>query len=105
MNRQSKYYQLYPKTGRRNPILPMESARKEGAPSKGKTGVAESRRAAVRVYGHHTAHSPATAASAMSDKARYPVLAGWIAGSLEIVATYPIEYVKTQLQLQARITG
>ena len=37
----------------------------------------------------------------MSDKARYPVLAGWIAGSLEIVATYPIEYVKTQLQLQA----
>ena len=41
----------------------------------------------------------------MSDKARYPVLAGWIAGSLEIVATYPIEYVKTQLQLQARIAG
>ena len=57
------------------------------------------------VYGHRAAHSPATAASAMSDKARYPVVAGWIAGSLEIVATYPIEYVKTQLQLQARIAG
>ena len=27
-------------------------------------------------------------------------LAGWIAGSLEIVVTYPLEFVKTQLQLQ-----
>ena len=36
----------------------------------------------------------------MPDKPRHPVLAGWIAGSLEIVVTYPVEYVKTQLQLQ-----
>merc|ERR1719491_800867 len=36
----------------------------------------------------------------MTEKPRHPVLAGWIAGSLEIVVTYPLEYVKTQLQLQ-----
>ena len=36
----------------------------------------------------------------MAEKPRHPVLAGWIAGSLEIVVTYPLEYVKTQLQLQ-----
>ena len=38
--------------------------------------------------------------SSASEKPRYPVLAGALAGSLEIVVTYPIEYVKTQLQLQ-----
>lgn len=36
----------------------------------------------------------------MGEKSRYPVLAGALAGSLEIFVTYPIEYVKTQLQLQ-----
>ena len=36
----------------------------------------------------------------MAEKPRHPVLAGWIAGSLEIVVTYPLEFVKTQLQLQ-----
>ena len=35
----------------------------------------------------------------MAEKPRHPVLAGWIAGSLEIVVTYPLEFVKTQLQL------
>ena len=38
--------------------------------------------------------------SSASEKPRYPVLAGALTGSLEIVVTYPIEYVKTQLQLQ-----
>lgn len=33
---------------------------------------------------------------------QHPVLAGWLAGSFEIVLTYPLEYVKTQLQLQQR---
>ena len=37
---------------------------------------------------------------ASTEKPRFPVLAGWIAGSLEIVVTYPLEFVKTQLQLQ-----
>ena len=37
---------------------------------------------------------------ASAEKPRFPVLAGWIAGSLEIVVTYPLEFVKTQLQLQ-----
>ena len=37
---------------------------------------------------------------AAAEKPRFPVLAGWIAGSLEIVVTYPLEFVKTQLQLQ-----
>ena len=37
---------------------------------------------------------------ATAEKPRFPVLAGWIAGSLEIVVTYPLEFVKTQLQLQ-----
>ena len=36
----------------------------------------------------------------VAEKPRHPVLAGWIAGSLEIVVTYPLEFVKTQLQLQ-----
>jgi len=31
---------------------------------------------------------------------KHPALAGWIAGTLEISVTYPIEYVKTHLQLQ-----
>jgi len=31
---------------------------------------------------------------------KHPALAGWIAGTMEISVTYPIEYVKTQLQLQ-----
>ena len=39
-------------------------------------------------------------AMASAEKPRFPVLAGWIAGSLEIVVTYPLEFVKTQLQLQ-----
>ena len=30
----------------------------------------------------------------------YPILAGWIAGTLEISVTFPFEYVKTQFQLQ-----
>ena len=42
----------------------------------------------------------ATTESMASEKPRYPVLAGTVAGSLEIFVTYPIEYVKTQLQLQ-----
>ena len=37
---------------------------------------------------------------AAAEKPRFPVLAGWIAGSLEIVVTYPLGFVKTQLQLQ-----
>ena len=36
----------------------------------------------------------------MAEDPRHPVIAGWIAGSLEIVVTYPLEFVKTQLQLQ-----
>ena len=36
----------------------------------------------------------------MTEDPRHPVIAGWIAGSLEIVVTYPLEFVKTQLQLQ-----
>ena len=31
---------------------------------------------------------------------KHPATAGWIAGTLEIGVTYPIEFVKTQLQLQ-----
>lgn len=30
----------------------------------------------------------------------HPIVAGWIAGTLEISVTFPFEYVKTQLQLQ-----
>eukprot|EP00967_Tisochrysis_lutea_P092057 scaffold132507_cov30-Tisochrysis_lutea.AAC.3 len=33
---------------------------------------------------------------------RHPVTAGWLAGTFEIVFTYPLEYIKTQLQLQQR---
>ena len=33
---------------------------------------------------------------------RHPITAGWLAGTFEIVFTYPLEYVKTQLQLQQR---
>jgi solute carrier family 25 citrate transporter 1 len=36
---------------------------------------------------------------------KHPVLAGWIAGSLEISVTFPFEYVKTQLQLQQQASG
>jgi len=35
----------------------------------------------------------------------HPVLAGWLAGTLEIGVTYPIEYVKTQLQLQQQASS
>ena len=34
------------------------------------------------------------------EKNRHPVVAGTLVGSMEISVTYPIEYVKTQLQLQ-----
>jgi solute carrier family 25 citrate transporter 1 len=33
---------------------------------------------------------------------KHPVTAGWLAGTFEIVFTYPLEFVKTQLQLQQR---
>jgi solute carrier family 25 citrate transporter 1 len=35
----------------------------------------------------------------------HPATAGWITGSLEIVVTYPLEYVKTQLQLQQQASA
>ena len=31
---------------------------------------------------------------------KHPVTAGWIAGSMEIMVTFPLEYVKTQLQVR-----
>ena len=31
---------------------------------------------------------------------QHPVTAGWIAGTMEIMVTFPLEYTKTQLQLQ-----
>lgn len=33
---------------------------------------------------------------------KHPITAGWLAGTFEIVFTYPLEFVKTQLQLQQR---
>ena len=39
---------------------------------------------------------------AMGATTKHPMAAGWLAGSLEITVTYPLEYVKTQLQLQQR---
>jgi len=36
---------------------------------------------------------------------RHPITAGWLAGTFEIVFTYPLEYVKTQLQLQQRASN
>lgn len=36
---------------------------------------------------------------------KHPVLAGWVAGSMEICVTFPFEYVKTQLQLQQQASG
>jgi len=35
----------------------------------------------------------------------HPVLAGGLAGSMEILVTYPLEYVKTQLQLQQQASA
>ena len=34
-----------------------------------------------------------------------PATAGWITGSLEILVTYPLEFVKTQLQLQQQASA
>ena len=39
------------------------------------------------------------------EKNRHPVVAGTLVGSLEISVTYPIEYVKTQLQLQQQASA
>lgn len=36
---------------------------------------------------------------------QHPVLAGAVAGTMEICITFPIEYVKTQLQLQQQASG
>ena len=42
---------------------------------------------------------------AMGATTKHPMAAGWLAGSLEITVTYPLEYVKTQLQLQQRASA
>ena len=39
------------------------------------------------------------------EKNRHPVVAGTLVGSMEISVTYPIEYVKTQLQLQQQASA
>mgnify|MGYP002833563438 FL=1 len=30
---------------------------------------------------------------------------GWLAGTIEITVTYPLEFIKTQLQLQQQVSN
>ena len=38
-------------------------------------------------------------------RTEHPMTSGWLAGTIEITVTYPLEFIKTQLQLQQQVSS
>jgi solute carrier family 25 citrate transporter 1 len=38
-------------------------------------------------------------------RTEHPMTSGWLAGTIEITVTYPLEFIKTQLQLQQQVSN
>ena len=85
------------------------------------------RRLAVAVHGWRPGHGPSTprldpqnrgnltkvfykdfptpTSFGRMGRTEHPMTSGWLAGTIEITVTYPLEFIKTQLQLQQQVSN
>ena len=49
--------------------------------------------------------TPVPTSSGRMGRTEHPMTSGWLAGTIEITVTYPLEFIKTQLQLQQQVSS